>query len=85
VFAKLTGLAHVESGSRFVEAITWTNLTWVETAREASKFSRQQAEQLASELSAREPGPEYTVERDENGESNQPPYGLDNFVVRKAD
>ena len=83
MFAKLTGLAHVESGNRFIQTITWTNLEWVETTREASKFSPQKADQLVSELDAKEPGPKYTIERDETGESNLPPYGLDNFVVRK--
>ena len=84
MFAKLTGLASVESGNRFVQTLTWTHLGWVETARAASKFSRKDAERLVDELDLKEPGPQYTIELDENGENSLPPYGLDNFVVRKV-
>ena len=59
-------------------------VTWVETAREASKFSKEQAEKLVSDLEQCEPGSTYTAERHEKGESNQLPYGLDNLVVRKS-
>jgi hypothetical protein len=84
VFAKLTGLATVRTKSRFLETFVWTQLSWVQTTREATKLSPAEAEQLITELNTREPGPQYTAERDETGESNQPPYGLDNFVVRKT-
>ena len=83
MFAKLTGYAQTPTESRFIAIQMWTQLTWVETALAATKLSPRNAEQLVSELETREPGPEYTIERDENGESNLPPYGLDNFVVRK--
>ena len=85
MFAKLNNLATFQTGDRFVESFSWMTCTWVETAREATKLPPQQAEQLVGELETREPGPQYTIERDEHGESNQPPHGLDNFVVRRAD
>jgi hypothetical protein len=83
MFAKLTGYAQTLTESRFVAQQMWTQLSWVETAREAEKLSRQGAEKLVGELNEKHPGPEYTIERDENGMNNVPPYGLDNFVVKK--
>jgi hypothetical protein len=85
MFAKLTGYYQtVDTGSRFVMSQGWSDCTWVATTKEATKFSSEQADRLIGELNNRESGPIYTAERDELGESNHPPYGLDNFVVRKS-
>jgi hypothetical protein len=69
----------------FLQFSEWKECSWVETTTEATKLPRELAERLMHELEQRESGPIYTVECDEKGESNQPPYGLDNFVVRRAD
>ena len=85
MFAKLAGLAHTRSATPImIDTSVWIDLTWVETPREATKLSPEEAHKLVGELNTRDPGPEYTYERDENGMSNQPPYGLDNFVVKKT-
>lgn len=85
MFAKLAGLAHTRSATPVViDTYVWMELTWVESPREATKLPPEEAQRLVGELNTREPGPEYTYERDENGVSNQPPYGLDNFVVKKT-
>ncbi len=54
------------------------------TTHEATKLSCPEAEKLVAELQDKQPGRAYTIERDENGEQNLPPYGLDNFVVRRT-
>ena len=82
MFAKLTGFYRHSGG--YVLSSGWKECAWVDTAREATKFSCPEAERLAAELRDKRPGPAYTIERDENGEQNLPPYGLDNFVVRKT-
>jgi len=82
MFAKLTGYYQHPAG--YILSSGWKECTWVNTAREATKFSRPEAERLLTELHEKQPGPAYTIERDENGEQNLPPYGLDNFVVRKT-
>jgi hypothetical protein len=84
MFAKLDGHLQTVSEGGFLLTETWTQCNWVSTSREATKLSRNKAEQLVSELERRQSGPKYTIERDENGEANQPPYGLDNFVVQKT-
>jgi hypothetical protein len=85
MFAKLTGYYQtVDRGSRFVLSQGWSDCTWVSTAWEATKLSQAQADQLIGELNNRDSGPIYNAERDETGETNQPPYGLDNFVVTKT-
>jgi len=84
MFAKLDGYLQTLSEGGFVHSQTLKQCNWVSTANQATKLSRNKAEQLVSELESPQPGPKYTIERDENGETNQPPYELDNFVVRKA-
>jgi hypothetical protein len=83
-FAKLDGYLKTVSDGGFLLSQTWEQCSWVENSRQATKLSHDQAVQLVSELATQQPGPKYTIERDENGETNQPPYGLDNFVVRKS-
>lgn len=84
MFAKLTGFYQtVDPASRFLLSKGWKEVTWVPTAREATKLSQQYAERLVGELEDKEPGPIYGIQRDENGESNVAPYGLDNFVVHR--
>jgi hypothetical protein len=85
MFAKLTGYFQtVDPSQRFILTVGWSECSWVETTREATKLSKQQVDRLVSELKQRIPSSDYTAERDETGETNQPPYGLDNFVVRNS-
>jgi len=62
----------------------WRECSWADTTRGATKLSIDEAERLISQLNERQPGSVYVAERDENGEANVPPYGLDNFVVRRS-
>jgi hypothetical protein len=81
LFARLTGF--YQYPTKHVLHTGWKECTWVETARKATRLSRSQSERLVAELREKQPGPEYRIERDEDGEENLPPYGLDDFVVRK--
>ena len=86
MFARLKGPYHVNrlADTDAVNSASWLDSDWVETAREATKLPAPQAQNLAHEFETREPGPTYTTERDENGGANLPPYGLNNFVVRRT-
>jgi hypothetical protein len=82
MFAKLTGFYQHAAG--YVLSSGWKECMWVVTTREATKFSRLEAERLVTQLHEKQPGSGYAIERDENGKQNLPPYGLDNFVVRRT-
>lgn len=60
------------------------DLTWVANLAAATRFSQKEAQWLVAEMNRLHPGETYTLERDQDGEANCPPYGLDNFVVRKT-
>lgn len=62
----------------------WTQVRWVENPRQATKLSKLEADRRLEELKQHEATGSYNIERDESGEANLPPYGLDNWVVRKA-
>ena len=84
MYAKLQHFFQHATENRFIAAFGWQQCNWVDTAGQASKFPHESALQLADELAKNEPGYRYVVERDDNGTANLPPYGLDNFVVRRA-
>jgi hypothetical protein len=70
--------AHVQSSG-------WKDCTWVDDLKQATRLAHDQATTLAIELIAKQVRFKYVLERDQNAERNPPPYGLDNFVVRRVD
>jgi hypothetical protein len=70
---------------KHVASTGWTDLNWVDAPQKATKLSHEHAVRLSEELVIKQPGRQYFVERDQAGEANLPPYGLDNFVVRREE
>jgi len=72
------------SPNSYIQSSGWKECKWVATLQEATKLPYDSAIQLIEELKARSPGHQHVAERDEHSEANVPPYGLDNFVVRRT-
>jgi hypothetical protein len=70
---------------RMLERSGWKEIRWHKTEKKATRLAYSEALSLVKELEARQPGPVYLAVRDENAEDNVPPYGLDNFVVKRIE
>jgi hypothetical protein len=84
MYAQLMGKYSFEP-EPYVASTAWKDLNWVDAVQKATRLPYAEAVKLSEEITIRQPGHNYVVERDEHGEANLPPYGLDNFVVRREE
>jgi hypothetical protein len=84
VYAQLVG-KYSFGPERHVTSTGWTGLNWLVEIQHATSLPYEEAVRLPKELAVKQSGHKYVVERDEHGEANRPPYGLDNFVLRRED
>lgn len=83
MFAKLTSFDQMKEPDPNRELIGPTHLTWVAVSAAATRFTKDDAQTLISELISKQPGHIYRAIRDENGESDQPSNCVNNFLVEK--
>jgi hypothetical protein len=82
-YAQLVG-HFTASTERFVQESAWVGLNWHASEKPATRLPKHEADSLVQELEVREPGPTYEAVRDSTGEANLPPYGLDNWIVKRT-
>jgi hypothetical protein len=82
MYAQLVGRFSFQS-EPYVASTAWKDLNWVDALQKATRLTYEDAVKLSNELLTKQPGRQYIVERDQSGEANIAPYGLDNFVVRR--
>jgi hypothetical protein len=81
MYAQLVGKFSTARG--FIHSQGWTDIQWTDNENKASRFAEGEAKELAQKFEDNLPGFQYFAERDSSGVSNQAPYGLDNWVIRK--
>ena len=82
-YAKLTRQFSAKSGHRSEDA--WTEIDWLPDETKASRLPHSQALWLVEELRARTQDVRYEAVRDEVGEANLPPHGLNNWLVKRTE
>jgi hypothetical protein len=80
-YAKLTRQFLAKSEHRSEDS--WTDIDWLPDETKASRLPHSQALWLIEELRARTQGVRYEAARDKTGEANLPPYGPDNWIVKR--
>jgi hypothetical protein len=81
MYAELVGSFSTARG--LIHSQGWTDIHWTDNENKATRLKEDEAKDLAQKFKDNLPGFKYFAERDSSGVSNQAPYGLDNWIIRK--